>query len=525
MTVKDEASLKRTNLTLWLALKHHRTHKKTPLNFKDHLYLKRIYAIESEYCVIIKSTQCGISEYELVRTVSHALQGLSVFVAFPTDILVSRFVNGRFSKSFQHTPYYKQIEVKLKDQGEKRVESLRMMDIGPGTVIWVGSNSEANFTEFPADEIIIEELDQCDQKNIKMAPERLSHSNKRYQLWISNPTYEGLGIDDKFADTNQMEWQIKADCGHWVKLDWFRNVVQEIERGRYRILDEDWDWESSRDIYPICHKCHKPINRRLDGLWIPNFESRKDGYRISKLYSGSNSIVEMLDRFTKGLTDDRELQRFYNADLGFAFTSAGAKITEKMITDCAGTHAEGAEEGVNIVGIDVGTFYYYVIMRMLPDGRMKVLYLGKEKDTNQLIQSLREYKITVGIIDGLPETREAKKISHQFNLLYLCYFGTAKNDSIDFARKSVTVQRTPSLDAVKEALLLKQIIYPQNIKGNTEYINHMKASTRILNKEARQGGQTGVYQWVEGSKDDHFFLATGYALIARRLLVLISDQS
>jgi hypothetical protein len=80
------------------------------------------------------------------------------------------------------------------------------------------------------------------------------------------------------------------------------------------------------------------------------------------------------------------------------------------------------------------------------------------------------------------------------------------------------------LDAVKEAIVIKNIIYPANIGGEQEFIAQMTASTRVFNKDRKQFGKVGVYEWVEGSKADHYFLATAYCLIAKRLLILLKDR-
>ena len=525
MIVSYFEALKEENLLLWLALKHHKTHKRKKLDFSNHRFLIDIYKDKSPYQVIIKSTQAGVSEYQLVRSISHALNGMNVFVVFPTEVLVSRFVNERFNKSIQYTAYYKELERVIRENEKKRTDSMRMIDIGDGNVCYVGSNSEANFTEYPADVVIIEELDQCDLKNIKMAKERLSHSEYRWQLLISNPTYEGLAIDEEFADTDQMEWYVKADCGHWINLNWFEHIVKKIENNRYMILDKKWTRDSKRDIYPICHKCGKAVNRRNPGVWARKKKNKiKRGRRVTKLFSGTTSIFEMLQRFNTGLTNDTELQRFYNADLGKAFTPEGSKITRKMIMECVGDYSPGPEKGVVIAGIDVGTFYNFIIMRILPNGQLKTLLIGKDRSTDQVIEILKQYNVVCGIIDGLPETREAKRIASKFKLMFLCYFSQGKKDSIDLQARTLTVQRTATLDAVKEGIALKTIMFPGNTINNDEFIDHMTASTRVANKEMRAGRTKVTIDWVEGSKDDHWFLATGYCLIAKKLLVLLQQR-
>ena len=522
---KLDCYLHKNNFLLWIALKHHKTHKHKPLDFANHQYLKQIYSDNSDYIIIVKSTQCGITEYLIVRAMAKAINGQSIFYVLPTYTLVNRFVRNRIDKSILNTPYYHGLSKIAKEEDSRRSESMTLKDIGLGNVAFVGSNSTAGFTEYPADEIIIDEMDECDQDNIKMAWERLSASEFMTQIKVANPTIEGYGIDAEYAKTNQMEWFIKHDCGNWIKLDWFKHIVKEIDNGRYMIRDQEWEWDSGRDIYPICDKCNKPIvDRKQPGWWVAKTANNNHGYRVTKLFSGNVSIVQMLDRFQDGLVKDIALQRFYNADLGQAFTASGTKITRKMIEDCVGDYSPGPEDGLCLAGIDVGTFYNYVIKKIMPGGTLKTLAIGKVRDTEEMINVLREYKISAGIIDAGPETREAKKIISKFKLLFGCYFGNVKSDKIDFQGKTVTVQRTPALDAVKESLLTNTIIYPKNILGDQEFINQMTASVRVYNPERKVLGSAGAYEWTEGSKADHYMLATAYCLIARRLVILLQKR-
>lgn len=509
---------------MWVASRHHKTHKNINLNFKTHPYLTPIYLDKSEYLVIIKSTQNGISEYLLVRAIAHAIKGMRVFYVFPTFNLVKRFIDERWSKSIQHTEFYSAlVKATKEEQHNKFMESLMSKDIGEGNIAFVNSYSEVGFTEYAADEVIIDELDQCDPDNIIMAWERLSHSDYRWQTKISNPKYKKRGIDAEYRNTDQMEYHVKCTAGHEINMDWFKHIVREVSENKYVIRDKNWNWEMKRDIYPICDKCGKPI-KELNGRYIPlNPGSRKRGYRLTKLFSGTVSNVELLDRFTAGLSDDAKLQRFYNADLGQAYTSSGVAITEDMITACASDYSLGKEDGMVFAGIDVGKYYHYIIQKITASGHIKTIGIGKTMDTKQLISILQEYKIKTGVIDGLPETREARKISSKFPFMLLCYYGGNKKDSIDVQGKTITVQRTPAIDAVKEGLLTNTILYPHNIINQTEFVAHMTSSVRVFNPDKRAGGQIGAYEWIEDG-DDHYLHASAYCLIARRLIILLSKK-
>lgn len=509
----------------WIAMNHHVTHKGLTLDFDTHRYLLPIYYDTAPYMVIMKSTQCGLTEYLIVRALGKAIKGMSIFYVLPTYDLVGRFVRNRIDKSITNTPYYKGLERIARLLDPKIAESMKLKDIGTGSIAFVGSNSTAGFTEYPADEVIIDELDECDQDNIEMAWERMSHSEIRTQIKIANPTLEGKGIDKEFSKTDKREWAVECNCGKHIILDWFKHVVRQEDENVYVIRDKDWDRYSGKDINVICDLCGRPINRKGYGRWEPQAESDRRGYHISKLFSGTTLITELLERFEGGLVNDKKMERFYNADLGLGYSAEGAKITRKMIIDCIGDYNKGKPEtGMVIAGIDVGAFYHYVIKRLLPDGRLKTLEVGAIRSTEEMILKLKEYKARVGIIDGLPETRESRKIAGHFKYFFLCYYGAGKSDVINAKAKTVTVDRTSALDAVKESLLTNKIIYPKNIESDDEFINHMTASTRVYDPDKRKAGDRGVYEWQEGSKPDHYFHATAYCLIARRLLVMLANR-
>jgi hypothetical protein len=515
--------LKRSHFILWLALKHHITHTGNPLTFKNHHYQKEILAQPKPNEVYIKSTQNGITEITLLKAIGWASKGLKIFYVLPTGDLVGRFVKNRLDKTVSNTPYYRGLDmVTRKQDGPKRSDSMSLKDIGKGTIAFVGSNSTAGFSEFPADVVIIDELDECNIDNLNMADERLSHSDYRWRIRISNPTFKGKGIDALYNRTNKKEWFIKCECGEAIRLDWFKHIVRKIDDGRYVIRDKDWTWDAGRDIFPVCHKCGRLVDRMSDGWWDATGTGRITGRRITKLFSGTVPLVETLDRFILGQKDPAMLQRFYNADLGEAYTADGSKVTEEMIRKCIGEYQEGPlAEGLTIAGVDVGKYYNYVIAKVTASG-LKVLKVGKERDTDQLVSKLREYNVKAGVIDAMPETREARKIAGKFKMMFVCYYGGNKKDITDIVNRTVTVQRTPALDAVKEAILTNAITYPKNIHGHREFMDQMTASVRVYNPDKRTGGHTGAYEWVEGDLPDHYFHAMCYCLVARRLIVLMS---
>ncbi|MBD3276839.1 MAG: hypothetical protein GF388_00920, partial [Candidatus Aegiribacteria sp.] len=275
---------------LYNALTEHRTHKGDAITFRDHRYLKKIYMDSPRKLVVKKSTQCGISEFLVVVAIAKAREGRSIFYVLPTYFLMTRFVKNRFDKSILQTPGYQQ---DMHETKQKRIglgymglsESMTLKSFHNGTIAFLGSQSTGAFTEFPADDVIIDELDECDQENIQMSEERLAHSDDPRQIYVGNPTLTGYGIDEQYSSTDKQVWAIRCECGKYVMLDFFKNIVSQDKEGDYVILDPDYDEKKEADIRPICHHCNRPIDRYGDGAWIPTGTGKYPGYHISKLFS------------------------------------------------------------------------------------------------------------------------------------------------------------------------------------------------------------------------------------------------
>jgi hypothetical protein len=507
---------------MFVAVNCHKTHKNEMITFKGMEYLRSIYMDKSDYIVFKKSTQMGISEYLTIRAVVSSAIGRGVFYVMPTGSLVSRFVKNRVDRSINFTPFYSQL---VRRMSSKSSESISLKHIGKGSIAFIGSNASAGFTEYPADDLIIDELDECDQTNLSMAVERLSASTHKKIIKVGNPTMMDFGIDSEYNKSDMKEWFLKCEhCGEWQYLDFFTHVVEEVENGDFVIRDEEWERNCGRDIRVICSKCNKPMDRQGEGQWV----SRKgeedcsiSGYHISKIFSKNFKIIELMDRFEKGQTDDSEMQRFYNGDLGVAYTSSGAKINYDMLRECMSDYSmPSSSKAVCIAGVDVGAKFHTLISERLPDGKLKLVFIGMIDSEEELIDTLRNYNARIGDIDALPERNLSKKICSKFRGFFRNYYGDVKVEKVDINNKIIMADRTSSLDSVKSAILNHDIMLPRNADkldplatdGVSEFFYELCTSTRVYNREKQ------TYSWVEGGLPDHFFHAMNYMLLANRLI-------
>jgi hypothetical protein len=513
-----------------MGLNHHRTHKNKPITFDRHHYLKDIFINQCPVKVMMKSTQCGITEYLIVDSIEDAYSGRSVFYVLPTDSLKNRFVRNRYNRSLSYSPFYRKIVSETKTNMDKANESMSLKDIGRGVVALVGSNTPNPFTEFPADTFIVDEKDRCDQSNLLMGEERLSHSDRWRKVFVSNPTIKDFGIHEDFKISDQRHWNIKCNrCGEWIQPDFFTHVVSRVGDSDYRVLDKNWYPETMEEINMICNHCNKPFDRFANGEWVSHYPNRTNvaGWQINKLFSSNAMVLEVLDRFNKGLSNDDAMQRFYNGDLGLPYTEDGASITIDMMNNCIDVYnlpPEGLPHEVNagdvvLMGVDVGSKLHTIIAKMVQDRKLKVIYIGSVNEPEDILSLAKRFKVTAGVIDALPETRMSRKLSAWIKRMFMAYYSDVKRDVFDPKSKTITVERTQALDAVKEAYLLKEVVLPMNCASIPEYYDHMTASTRIYNEDKNK------YQWVEGNKPDHFFHANSYLMLAKKLFLMLGGRT
>lgn len=510
----------RVNPTLYFAMSDHRTHRGKRLDFVHNPFIVRLYKDQHQDIVVMKSTQCGVSEWLLCLVIPGAMSGRNVFYVLPDYGLVSRFVMERFDKTMRMTPSYWKFRQEAKFN---QASSVTMKQLGPGTISFAGSTVVNAFTEFAADWYVIDELDRCDQSNLEMGWERLSNAEQQNirQVKVSNPTITGFGIDAEYARTNQAEWFIRHDCGHLVHPDFFRHVIRDVGGGQFVYADEEYDPESGQDCRMICDICGRPIDRRGQGEWVAKYPNvDRHGYHISKLFSANVKLIDLVKRYEAGEANPDAMVRFYNGDLGLAYDSPGARISKEMLDECIADYNVGQvpADGACIAGIDVGAVFNVSIGHMAYGVPGVNLVDAREiRSAEELLDLLRQYKVRSFVIDALPETRVSRALIRRHIGGYICYYSRGRKDLVS-KEHVVSVDRTVALDNVKAAIALKALRLPRGADKIPNFYDQITASTRVLNPEA--AGGEGEYTWVNGSKADHYHHSTGYMMMAARLLML-----
>jgi len=495
----------------------HRTHQNKTLKLKG-TFQEQLYKDQSQDMVIIKSTQCGLSEYAVAKTLWQAYKGQSVIYILPTYDLKNLFVKDRVDRSLSYSKFYSTI---LKDQPRKAADSASMKQLGDGIIIFAGSNTPNAFISFPAPVYKIDEYDNCSQENIIMLPERQSATapEKRSSEKFGNPTIQNFGIDAEYKKTDKKEWHIKCPhCNKWVHPDFFKHVVMEVEKGIWIVRDPLYTGQEI--INPIC-ECGKPYNRFQFGEWVAEYPERKvSGYHVSKMFSTLNTLNELVARFNDGLTNESTMQRVYNGDLGLAYTAKGSKIDADILDSCIDRnyYMPDSTQVACIAGVDVGRLNNICIGEPLQDGKIKMVYIGavRADEPAELLAIFKKYNVRFFIIDAMPETRYSKKIiSYMNGRGFMNFYSSDKRDlGTPNNENAVANSRTQALDAVKEFLLLNQIILPANARDISGFYEQIGELTRVYDEKK------DCYNW-QGEGADHYFHAMAYMVLAKRYLNII----
>jgi len=475
-----------------------------------------LFLDQSDRIVIQKSSQIGLTEWALCDLFSQAWRGRSVMYVLPTEDMVWRFTPRRIGRLLADVPLYQgAIRQRDKDSNTKRQITLFGTDCHIA-----GSKATNNFYEVPADVLIVDELDQCDQDNINLALTRLGsstddkgHAVVRYRM-VGNPSVSGRGISARYDASTRSEWFVPCGhCGHRQTLDWWTHFIEQID-DEWRLRHDD---PNDDDARPVCEKCGKPFNRLAAGEWVAAHADRDVvGYHANKLFGdgrGGPVVREIFNQFVSSLLDPSKLQQFYNQWLGMPFKAEGTGFTRDMIIAAIGDYIMPEECKGTVLGADVGHLIHVVISKPCA-GHHRIVYAGSVHDFDDLHTLWHRFGVARGVIDLAPEERLVRDFCRSHPGAYGCRYSLGKDSKdvliVDHARREVKTKRTPSLDESYAQWAEGRVSVGKNIESidKGDFIAHMTAATRFWDDKRAE------YVWDEGSLSDHYQHADNYRRIA-----------
>lgn len=493
----------------------------------------------ASYNYAMKAAQLGVTECGINRAF-FVLDQLKrdVLYVLPTSLTASDFSKARFSIALKHSPYLASIFTDTNTVGLKQA--------GTANLYIRGSRGDSNLVSIPVSELILDEVDRMDQKQVWLALERLS-GNLRKSVWgISTPTIPNFGIHKLFMTGTQEHYCFRCPaCSRLTELVWPDCI---------EIIGETVNDPRCQESFLKCKECKnklhqedKPNFLRADkATWqvmAPNNNPDVRSFSINQLYSFTITAGEIVVAYHRGLGDEAANKEFHNSKIGVPFIGDGAQITDDMIEQCIGNHTtndarpRSGGERLITMGVDQGKTCYFTVCEWFIDklsrdvnvaAMCKVRAFGKffDNEWSRLDELMREWQVLACVIDADPETNDARRFAKKYApYVYLCRYRrgkTAKEISIseeDTGAPIATVDRTNWLSATLGRFPSKRIILPRDV--TLEYREMMKSLVRTYEKDD-SGNPVATYVDVA---PDHFAHSLNYAEIGLPLAAAITTNS
>ena len=530
-----------------VARAYHRNRRGAPISFRDKPYLIPLYAtlLNMERADFCKGVQTGISELFIQLMLYEAgWQDRIVAYVLPTFGSSARFVADRVDPLLTAVPAY----AARTPGGEEGIQSgskgnLKRKRFGrQGAMLFLGSNSDSDFSEFSADLGIVDELDECDLKNIAKMPDRLRESKFPQLLQVSNPGIAGQGIHRAWKEGSRARYFHQCPrCGERQPLDWFVNFVRRMEDGTWAPRDTArYADPSLGDLRPVCRRCKDPWhNVPKGGLWVAECAGKTPSFHMSRLDimppDRGAPIRQYFAEWLLAQTNPAALSAFWRGTLGWPHEGTGQRVSEEMLELCSlkqlpndtNPDPEIYKKKTIVMGVDVGSVLN-VWIDELEDAETETGYRRRSRYICAVLQFedlhrlIKDFCVQVMVIDAAPETRKAKEIRDHYAgsdvIVWLCRFHPqarigrdAFGLKMEHVEHVVTVDRTQLLDCTFDEIRSGSHTLPVDYSTISGLSDQMKAPVRKLNVDSQR------FVWEEGNDPDHYRFADAYARVAQEI--------
>jgi len=545
---------------LHLALNYMKTERGEKLSFGKWPYLAELYMTlhEGDGCDIMAASQCGKSLLMLGLHLERAgwSNKISVYV-LPTSKKRDHFVQRRVNTLISSERVFR---LKLSPPNDRRrrrraasekpPDSLSLKRFGEGTLMFLSAATGSDFVEFSADVIIIDEYDVCLEqpdggRNVARAINRLRESPGGGQLIrFGNPEIDGEGITKLYQDGDQRRFHWNCEhCGHEQPIDWWGNVVT-------RVGGHTWELRDPENALPVCVSCSKPFRRqlRIDGKracrWVPLApESPRRSYHISRLDIRTQDYRGLFREFVEAQGNPKAEENFVNNVLGTGFKGAGRKLGPDDLIRCSvgTTMMEAWHDALGssrvVAGIDVGSVMNVDIaiveMREQPPDEQgypqpavrvrRTLYAGAVNTFDAVEELLRDYQVSMAVIDQGPERTKAAELrdtmAREGIPVWLCGFNPGNKVGtgpyamvLKPTEQFVQVDRTGAFDAAFADIHNGRREFPADIGSVAGWMDQMQAPVRKLSDKGDR------FIWTKTKEPDHYRLSDVYQRVAADLM-------
>jgi len=504
-------------------------------SFTNHQYQLEPMQSRARRQCWMKGTQGGFTEGAVLRVLHGLIHGRypqGVLYLFPTADDVGEFSKSRFGPLIDANKNSIGQYVKSGGRGTDTTSLKKIRDAflflrgarlsqaiegGGGT-----DKESSKLRSVPVDCVVFDELDLMDEDAIGKALGRMGHSMVKEELYISNPTIPGRGIDRLYNLSDQRLWFRRCRCGTWTSADdSFPDCVQQGPDGRG---------------YIACTKCGKPLPLYAGpgtGEWVAKRPDIKDleGRLWSQLNSDFNDPYEILCEFND--PQNPNIADTHRLRLGRAYIPKEDQLTEGQVYDCCGAEPMlQRHRGPCGMGVDIGREFHVVIGIRTARDRFEILRLTRvpcaasevtmEQAWARVHDLARAFNVKSAVVDIRPYEHSARKFREQepYRVLLAEYTENAlKDNTVDPDNVIVKSYRTGLCDTTHGLIAGKLLTLPRRCPEVKVFAEHAIALAKILEKDKKTG--VAKYRYTNSS-DDHYRHALGYFWLAAQRLQVVS---
>ena len=505
-----------------------------PYGYKYHPWVRAIHDSKATYNTAMKAAQMGITEVAInVAFYTIDVAKKDVLYVLPTEKNSSDFAKGRFNVALLHSPYLKRIFTDTNTIALKQAS---------GVTLYIrGSRGDSNLKSVAVSALILDELDEMDQKQVWLALERLSGQMEKSVWAISTPTVPKYGIHKLFLQGSQEHYRFKCPmCGKMTELSW---------PDCFEIRGDSITDPRVKESFLKCKECKKKLehedkpNFLGGGIWEPTSDNDNDhrSWYINQLYSYTVKPFDIAMAHFRGLGDESAQCEFHNSKLGVPFIPDGGQVTDTELENCFANYTKkdltirpvvGGNRLITM-GVDQGKMNHIVVAEYFADSygydinavsTAKILWEGHVPgdDFTELDRLMRQWQILGCVIDADPQVNDARRFARRFHgYVHLCRYRrgqSGKEMSIteeDGGAPIATVDRTNWLDATLGRFYTGRIQLPADT--SMEFREHMKNLVRTYERDENNNPKATYMT----TGPDHLAHALNYAEIALPLAASI----
>jgi hypothetical protein len=375
------------------------------------------------------------------------------------------------------------------DDIEGMTDKKGIRSIGPSKILFSYMGGVTSTEGWPLLGIIFDEVRRMMDGDIERALFRISFSPYPINIQMSTAGYPDVNIDKAFKKTKQSHFHSKCRCPDGVVLSTvFPDCVG------HKLPGMTAAFRDLPNYFWICPTCKEPILNPRVGRWIAhNPMSLYNGYHIPRILS--SSIQASPEQIIEAYNDCKDIQEFFNSQLGIAYISKeNMLITEEILRATVNPDLRWLTSGQNFaMGIDqMGGFNVIVVRYRGPKtdsgiGKSRLAHIEivwADDPWERCDELMTQFDISICVADAVPNFNEARRFAkrHPGRVFLSEYNYTPEKGDADICEWGDRPKKTPGQKKASAEILNKWRVRINRylaIEWNLmKYVNRMKEQAR-----------------------------------------------